>query len=191
MTSYRSAILCLALAAGPALAENLYQEGHFRALMADQKAVRVGDVITVQVYENSSANTSVDTGTHRRNAISAGLDHGASRIVGQTGVAVSGEFDGGGTTQRTSRLLTTLTVTVREVLPSGDLRIGGEQILTVNDEVQKVNLEGRVRPQDVSDSNVVLSTRLADAHITYVGEGDMSERSKRGWWRRLLDAFGL
>jgi flagellar L-ring protein precursor FlgH len=52
-------------------------------------------------------------------------------------------------------------------------------------------LDGRVRPQDISDGNLVLSTRLADARITYVGEGDLSDRARRAWWRRFLDAVGL
>ena len=127
-------------------AESLYQEGSFRPLTADNKAFRVGDSLTIQVFENSSA---------------------------------------------TNKLLATLTVTVTEVLPNRELRVAGEQLLTVNEELQKVNLEGRVRPQDISDGNVVLSTRLADARITYVGEGDVSERARRSAWRRIFDWLGL
>ena len=171
-------------------AESLYQEQSFRPLIADNKAFRVGDLLTVQVFENSSASTSAETGTRRGNSLSAGVSN-RSGSVGKADLGVSGEFDGGGKTQRANRLLATLTVSVREVLPNGDLRIGGEQILTVNEEPQKVNLEGRVRPIDVSDGNVVLSTRLADAKISYVGEGDVAERNKRPWWRNFLDAVGL
>ncbi|MBN9053127.1 MAG: flagellar basal body L-ring protein FlgH, partial [Rhizobiales bacterium] len=84
-----------------------------------------------------------------------------------------------------------VTVTVTEVVPNRELRVAGEQLLTVNEELQKVNLEGRVRPQDISNGNVVLSTRLADARITYVGEGDVSERARRSAWRRIFDWLGL
>jgi len=84
-----------------------------------------------------------------------------------------------------------LTVSIREILPNGDFKVAGEQFLTVNQEPQKVTLEGRVRPLDISDGNVVLSTRLADAKITYVGEGDIAERNQRPWWRSLLDKIGL
>lgn len=171
-------------------AESLYQEQSFRPLIGDNKAFRVGDLLTVQVFENSSASTSAETGTRRGNSLSAGASN-RSGTVGKVDFGVNGEFDGGGKTQRASRLLTTLTVSVREVLPNGDLRIGGEQVLTVNEEPQKVNLEGRVRPIDISDGNVVLSTRLSDAKISYVGEGDLAERNKRPWWRSFLDAVGL
>lgn len=184
------AVLALALPASSAVAESLYLAGQYRPLTADNKAFRIGDVLTVQVLENSSATSSADTGTRRSNGMSGSLTHGAN-TVGQFGLNLGGEFDGGGRTQRTNRLLATVTVSVREVLPNGDLRVAGEQQLTVNEELQKVNLEGRVRAQDISDANVVLSSRLAEARITYVGEGDVSDRSRRGWWRRLVDALGL
>lgn len=175
----------------PAFGESLYQEGSFRPLTADNKAFRAGDSLTIQVFENSSASTSANTGTKRSNDITGSVTHTGNRVVGQLGIGVSGEFDGGGRTQRANKLLATLTVTVQEVLPNGELKVAGEQLLTVNEELQKVNLEGRVRPQDISDGNVVLSTRLADARITYVGEGDVSDRTRRSGWRRILDWLGL
>lgn len=184
-------LLSALLTAMPARSESLYQEGSFRPLTADNKAFRVGDALTVQVLENSSANTSVETGTRRNNDISASLVPGNGHAVGPWGIGAQGSFTGGGRTQRANRLLATLTVTVQEILPSGDLRVAGEQLLMVNDEQQRVIVEGRVRPLDIADSNVVLSTRIADARITYVGDGDVSERSRRGWWRKLLDGFGL
>lgn len=185
-------LLCVVLACGAsASAESLYEASTFRPLTADQKAFRAGDSLTVQVFENSSATSSANTGTQRSNDIAGSVTHERSRLVGQVGIGVNGSFDGGGRTQRTNKLLATLTVTVQEVLPNRDLRVAGEQLLTVNDEVQKVNLEGRVRPQDISEANVVLSTRLADARITYVGEGDVSDRARRSAWRRIADWLGL
>lgn len=179
------------LACGGTRAESLYDESRFRPLTADNKAHRIGDLLTVQVYENSSASSTANTGTKRSNDIGGSITHANGRPVGQLSLGVSGEFDGGGRTQRTNKLLATLTVSVQEVFPNQDLRVAGEQFLTVNDEVQKVNLEGRVRPQDISDGNVVLSTRLADARITYVGEGDVSDRARRGLWRKVMDWLGF
>ncbi len=186
-------VLLLAFAswhAGVVHAESLYQEQNFRSLTGDNKAFRVGDMLTVQVFENSSATSSADTGTRRKNGISTELSH-RSGTASQMGLSVGGDFDGGGRTQRTNRVLATLTVSVREVLPNGELRVAGEQLLTVNQEPQKVTLEGRVRPIDISDGTIVLSTRLADAKISYVGDGDIAERNRRPWWRNLLDAMGL
>lgn len=183
--------LAVSLQAFGVCAESLYDAGTYRSLAGDHKAFRVGDLITVQVYEQSSASTSTDTTTQRNNALNFGLSSlSGSRQRGGS-INQAGTFDGGGTTQRANRLLATLSVSVREVMGNGDLRIAGEQLLTVNEEQHKVNLEGRVRAQDVSSDNVVLSTRLADAQIHYIGEGDLTERQRRGWWRKALDWLGL
>lgn len=183
------ALVALA-AAGPARAESLYDPATYRALAADRKAFRPGDILTVQVIENSSAASSTDTSTQRRNGLDASLRLLDGKQWGVSG-ATTGEFAGGGSTQRANRLLAVLTVTVREVLPNGDLQVAGEQLLTINEEQQRVNVAGRVRPQDVTADNVVLSTRLADARIEYLGEGDLTRRQRRAWWRKLLDWVGF
>ncbi len=180
----------MAVPAPAAQAQSLFQEETFRGLTADNKAFRPGDILTVQVFENSSATSSAETGTRRGNHLATELAHGSNKAA-QASLAVAGDFDGGGRTQRASRLLATVSVTVQEVLPQGQLRIAGTQSVTVNEELQRVTLEGIVRPVDISDGNVVQSTRIAQARITYVGEGDLSERNRRAWWRRLLDALGL
>lgn len=173
-------------------APSLYDPDRFRPLTADTKAFRVGDVVTVQVVESASAAANADTGSRRRGAATAQLNalKSASTTTG-AGVELGGEFDGGGRTARAGKLLAQLSVTVREVLPNGDLRLDGEQLLTINGEQQRIQLQGRARPQDISDGNLVLSTRLADARIHYLGEGDLSARQKPAWWRRWLDELGF
>lgn len=183
--------LVMGLAVPAACAESLYDAASYRSLAGDHKAFRVGDLITVQVYEQSSASTSTDTTTQRNNGLNIGLSSLSNSRQRGGSISQAGSFDGGGTTQRANRLLATLSVSVREVMANGDLRIAGEQLLTVNEEQHKVNLEGRVRAQDISSDNMVLSTRLADAQIHYIGEGDLSERQRRGWWRKALDWLGL
>lgn len=171
-------------------AQSLYDEATFKAPAADVKARRPGDVLTVQVFENSAASANADTGTRRTNNLSGSITHPAGPGLGAN-LSTAGEFDGGGRTARAGKLLAQLTVSVREVMPNGDLRIAGEQSLLINEELQRINLEGRVRPQDVSDGNIVLSSRIADAKITYLGEGDLAARQKPAWWRQVFDWMGL
>jgi len=178
------------LCCGCAMAESLYQESTYHALTSDTKAFRVGDLLTVQVFENSSASTSADTGTRRTMGQSAGLSH-SGVVAGEASLSVGSNFDGGGSTQRSNKVLATLSVSVKEVLPNGELKVAGEQLLTVNEEPQTVTLEGRVRPSDISSDNVVLSTRLADAKITYVGDGSVAERNRKPKWRTFLDWLGF
>jgi len=168
----------------------LYHEATFRAPAADSKAFAVGDVVTVQVLEASSATTSTETATRRKNNLDAraGLTPGSP--VGAS-LSINGDFDGGGETQRANRLLATVAATVVEVLPNGDLRLSGTQLLTVNDEQHSVLVEGRARPRDISGDNVVLSPRLAEARIVYAGEGELTSRQRPGLWRRFVDWLGF
>jgi flagellar L-ring protein precursor FlgH len=168
---------------------SLYDEKTYRPLTADSKAYRLGDVLTVQVLESASASTNSDTSTRRKNSLSGTLQHGDHRAAAE--LSVAGDFDGGGRTQRNGKLLAQLSVTVTEVLPNGDLLVAGDQLLILNEERQRISLEGRVRPQDISDGNLLLSNRLANARITYLGDGDLSERQKRSWWRRFADWMGF
>jgi len=184
------AALLLAGFAASAASESLYDEKSYRALASDTRAYRVGDALTIQVLENSAATANADTGTRRKNEMSADLTRAHNPTV-NVGISAGGEFDGGGRTTRSGKLLAQLTVTVKEVLPNGDLQVAGEQLLLINDEQQRINVEGRVRPQDIAENNVVVSSRLADAKITYVGEGELAERQKPAWWRKALDFLGL
>jgi flagellar L-ring protein precursor FlgH len=182
-------VTLLSCAWGSISATTLYDEKTFRAPAADHKAFRRGDAITVQVYEDARASSNADTTTRRKNNLSAALVHGRKTVGGTA--AVNGDFDGGGSTERAGKLIAQLSVSVVDVLPNGELQVAGRQLLVVNGEEQRIAVEGRVRPQDISDTNVVLSTRLADARITYQGDGELSERQKRGWWRNIADKLGL
>lgn len=169
---------------------SLYDEASYHALAADSRARRVGDVITVRVYENTSAQSTTDTATERKQQLNASIAFVPGSEYAVSG-GIGGKFEGGGTTQRANKLLATVTVTVREILPGGDLQIAGEQLITVNAEEQKVTVAGRVRPQDISGDNVVLSTRISDARITFLGQGALSSRQRRPIWRYILEFLGF
>jgi flagellar L-ring protein FlgH len=181
----------LALVATTAGAQSLFDAKTFRPITADSKAFRVGDIVTIQIVENASASANADTDLKRSNSAGAELHFRSPIPIAGANATATGQFDGGGQTARTGQLLATLSVSVRDVLPNGDLLVFGEQLLVINEEQQRIDVEGRVRPQDISDANTVLSNRVADARITYVGEGDLANRQKPGWWHHLLDLFGL
>lgn len=172
-------------------AESLFDGNSYRALASDAKAHAVGDALTILIVENSSATSSADTSTHRK----SDYDLSAGKVTEPNskggGLQVGSDFDGGGKTLRSGRLIAQITVIVKSLDPSGDMLVTGDQLLRINGEDQKIHLEGRVRPIDVSPANTVPSTRLADAHITYVGIGDLADRTRPGWWARVLNWFGL
>ncbi len=170
-------------------AGSLYQEKSFQSLTADRKAHQRGDLITVLVYENSSAKSAANTTAGRDAAV--GLDVENPTRTRGVGIKTNNQVDGHGQTKREGSVLAQITVSVKSVAENGDLLIAGEQLLEVNNEKQQIKVEGRIRPQDVSDTNTVLSTRIADAKISYAGEGDLSDKQRPSWWQRCLSWFGL
>lgn len=168
---------------------SLYSDAQFQSLTADKRRFEVGEVLTIMVYENASATSSADTGTNRDSGVGLGVDlPGWNK---RAAVTASNDFNGTGRTQRAGRLLAQITVLVREVLPNGDLRVGGEQLLEINGEKQAIRAEGRVRPRDISENNVVLSSRLAEARLAFVGDGVLGDMQRPRWWQRLLSLFGI
>jgi len=177
------------LVTSAASATSLYKQGSFHALTSDVRARQVGDVITVMVYENASAVSAADTSAGREAAV--GLELQGTGKGGSASIGAGNHTDARGRTQREGKLLAQITVAIKEITPSGDLVIAGEQVLDINNERQQIALEGRVRPQDVSETNIVMSTRIANAHIRYTGQGDLADKQRPAWWQRFLTLFGI
>lgn len=170
-------------------AQSLYDEASFQSLTADRRALRPGDSLTVLVMENSSASASANTTTSKTGGITAGIK---ANSLNNTGALSLGEdFGGKGTVQRTGRVAAQITVTVHSLAPNQEMYVSGKQQILVNGEKQLIELSGRVRPIDVSESNTVVSNRIADAHITYVGDGILAEKQKQGILTHVLGWLGL
>ena len=180
-----SLTLLLALLCSAVRADNLYNEKTYRPLASDKRAHLPGDVLTVMIYESSSALTSADTQLQRSNQV------GAKHYNESLALGANNNFDGGGTVQRAGKLLAQMSVTVTGVAANGDLQVAGEQTLEINSDPQKIRVEGRGRPLDVSDQNTVLSYRLADAKISYLGDGDLASRQRPGMWSRFFTWVGI
>jgi len=170
--------------------QSLFDPVTYKPLVAEVKAFRPGDVLTVVVQESATATTAADSRAQRNTGISAQV---GSNKTGPHSIAgnASSESDGGGRTQRSGRLLATLSVRVLEVTGNGDLVIQGQQRMAINGEEQSIALSGIVRPRDIGDNNTVLSTRIADARITFDGEGFIAEKSKPSWLSRFLGFIGF
>ncbi len=184
-------LLCMVGGLPSVAAADLFQSGStFRSLTADKRAWRAGDVLTVQVVENSSASANANTTTEKNGGLRLGWKSTTSER--DASLSMGDNFNGRGQIQRSGKLLAQITVTVQAVDPvSGLLQVAGEQQILVNDEKQEIRLEGRVRPVDILDNNTVLSTRLADARISYVGDGVLGEKQRPGILTRLLSWLGL
>lgn len=188
MRSMAGALALLLMPGMGAAADSLYRPGSFQALTSDVRLRHVGDLITVMVYENASASSAANTTSARDANVAFGLRAQSHDYTGA--IKAANQTDGGGKTVREGRVLAQITVSVREITPSGDLIVAGDQVLDINNERQQISVQGRIRPQDVSETNVVLSTRIANARISYAGQGDVADKQRPAWWQRFLTLFG-
>jgi len=188
LTFWCRALLLLACAHS-ATAATLYKPGQFQSLTSDVRARKVGDLITVMVYENASASSTANTNVGRESGI--GFDVQGTGKSWAAGINTTNQTDGRGRTQREGKVLAQITVTIRTIADNGDLHVAGDQVLEINNERQQIAVEGLIRPQDVSDTNVVLSTRIANARISYSGQGDLADKQRPAWWQRFLTLFGI
>jgi flagellar L-ring protein precursor FlgH len=166
--------LFLFLLCGPAAqAESLYDETTYRGLADDTKAGHIGDSLTVLVYESSSAETknATDTTETSNNSVNGSTDIESKSLA----VDTASNYKNGGDATRSGKLLARVTVTVHEILPTGELRVKGSQKIQINDELQEITLAGNIRPIDIDASNTVLSTKIANARIIYKGKGYTSD----------------
>jgi flagellar L-ring protein precursor FlgH len=180
---------CALAVNGGALAENLYSPSSWSALAGDRRATQVGDSLTILVYENSRASDSAGSNSKKSSAFNGHVTAGTFDKSG--GFGLNGSSDNQGSTDRSGGMVAQISASVDEVMPNGDLRVSGTQLIRLNGNHTTIKVKGRVRPADISSSNVVLSTRLADAQIDYDGKGFVSRSGKPGIITRIFNFLGL
>ena len=185
-------IVALALWAGkvPSVAaDSLYQADSYRSIVIDHKARHAGDNLTVIILESASASTSANTSTARSTGLSGTV--AGTNTVRSGSIDIGQEFDGGGTIQRSGEFVAQITATVVSVYDNGDLYIKGEQLVEVNDERQHITIEGRVRPVDIASDNTVVSTRVNNAKVSYLGKGVLGHQQKPNIFIRFFTWLGI
>ncbi len=159
---------------------------------ADLRARQAGDIIVVEITENSKAKKKNDTKAERTSSLSAGIPSLFGNTVSTNPTAVvqadfANKHDAKAELSKEDTMTSSIGCTVIEVLPSGNLIIRGNRELQVNGETQYITLQGTVRPSDVTSTNTVASSKLADAKISYTGRGVLTDKQQPGWLARLID----
>lgn len=176
---------------------SLWRSGS-RAFFNDQRASRVGDLVTVRVDITDSAQ--IANQTSRTRAASEQL--GGSGMIGTqldsilpegaTPSAIA-DFDtdssssGQGSVNRSESLTTTVAAVVTQVLPNGNMVIEGRQEVRVNFEVRELIVAGVVRPEDIDASNTIESSKIAEARIAYGGRGQITDVQQPRYGQQLFD----
>jgi len=181
-------ILCLCLQPVPIAAESLWHaQGAY--LFSDACNLKIGDSITVIISEASSAYQKAGTKLDNESELSVGPGTGFLEfgdIAGANQVKESDAFSGTGTTERSGRLTGTLTVKIVEILDNGDYAVSGNKQILINSEEQKISISGSIRPADIDANNTVLSSKIANATIKFLGQGPIGDSQEPGLITKLF-----
>ena len=160
-------------------------------LFSDHRAMRVDDILTILIDESAKAGSASGTKTSKENSLGleGGGGSGALRMIPGFGVSGGSKvgYDGKGGTTREGSLVATISARVIKVLDNGNLVIEGSKVVEINDEKEIIKLTGVVRPQDVRKNNVITSSNIADAQITYAGKGVSNTGRRPGILARFLN----
>lgn len=184
-----------ATAGAPATPGAIFAAGGEVALFEDPKARRVGDLVTIDLRESTSASKSASTKTSKDTNVSLPGPTILGRPVTVNGTPIlensiegEREFDGAGSSSQSNKLSGNITAVIVARLPSGNLVVRGEKWLRLNQGDEFVRVTGIVRPIDIGLDNVVGSDRVADARISYGGKGVLANANKPGWLDRFFNS---
>lgn len=156
-------------------------------MFADQKARAVGDLVTLIIIERSQASQEASTSSQQDAEVSLGPGSGLFNFIPLVGAGGGDQSAVRGSTTRGGSIQAQMTTRVVEILPNGVLRIEGRQTIVINGEDQEIVVSGLVRPRDIAPDNTVLSTYVADAHISFKGNGPLAEKHTPGILTRFFN----
>ncbi len=173
----------------------IYQPGMSATSLfsGEKRPSAIGDTLKVDIQETLKASQKQTTDTSRDNKLAVRGPGGQSKIgaverllnVDAT-AAGSDSFKGSGTTETDNSFVTTVAVSVINVLPNGNLLVAGERNVGLNKGVNTLRFSGIVNPRDIRPGNMVSSRDVVNASLESVAQGDVSEASSRSWLQRVL-----
>ncbi|MCX4187357.1 flagellar basal body L-ring protein FlgH [Methylophaga sp. OBS4] len=173
------------------------------ALFEDYRARRVGDILTVRLEEQTDAEKESETTVSKSNSNSINnpvlfgttpqFDLPSQLPLASTkdnnlafSLGSESDFEGEGESEQNNKLSGNISVSVVEVLPNGNMIIRGEKVITINQGNEYIRLAGMVSPRDIAADNSISSVRIADAQISYVGDGAPNDANVMGWLSRFF-----
>ncbi|HZC96434.1 MAG TPA: flagellar basal body L-ring protein FlgH [Bradyrhizobium sp.] len=180
-------------------ANSLWRNGS-RAFFKDQRAARIGDLLTVTVNITDKANLSNETQRSRTNKEDSGITDfiGAKTLGVQAQKVLPGRIltadstassDGKGSVNRQEALQTNVAAVVTQVLPNGNLVVEGKQEIRVNFEIRELIVAGIVRPEDIQSDNTIDSSKIAQARIAYGGRGQITDIQQPRYGQQVMDVL--
>ena len=173
----------------------IFQAGYDVPLFQNAVAHRVGDVVTILLQENTAAQKSSSTTTAKNTSIDIpGPTIGGRPVtvngteVLSTGLESSRSFDGSGDSQLSNRLNGNIAVTVAKRFANGNLLVRGQKWIGINQGREFVRIQGVIRPIDINPDNTIASSKVADATISYGGQGALADANTPGLLSRFFNS---
>jgi flagellar L-ring protein FlgH len=174
---------------------SIYQVGHDVALFENSTARRIGDTVTINLQESTAAQKSSSTKTSKSSKIDlpgptiAGgpITIGGNEIF-SANIENSREFDGSGDSALSNKLQGSITVTVAQRLANGNLLVRGQKWIGINQGREFIRIQGVIRPLDILPDNTIPSYKVADASISYGGQGALADANRPGLLSRFFNS---
>lgn len=183
-----------------AQAPNALWRAGARSFFDDQRASKIGDILTVNISIQDSAQVNNSTARSRTSStedgISAllGLENtiqralpGSPSLNPAVGFDSSSSSNGQGSVNRQESVNLTIAAVITDRLPNGNLVIGGSQEVKINNELRELLISGVIRPEDVAADNTIAHTKIAEARISYGGRGDISNVQRDRYGKLIYD----
>lgn len=170
----------------------IYRAGADMRLFEDRTARRVGDTVVIRLTEKTVATKSANTTAKKKSEIDIqnptlfGTPFSAGSATLENTANGDRKLGGEGSSDQSNSLTGDISAVVIGVYPNGNLAIRGEKMLTLNQGEEVVQISGVIRPEDIAGDNSVPSSRVADAKITYAGNGVLADANTVGWLGRFF-----
>ena len=169
-----------------------------RAFFKDQRAARIGDILTITVNFTDKANMANESQRSRTSKEDSGItDFAGSKLLTGDAAKVmpgkilvtesAGSYDGKGSVVRQENLQTSVAAVVTQLLPNGNLVVEGKQEIRVNFEIRELIVAGIVRPEDIQSDNTIDSSKIAQARIAYGGRGQITDVQQPRYGQQVTD----
>ena len=178
-----AAAVCTASLTPVVSAESLWSNpnGHpTKNLFADHRAAGIGDIVTIVISESTTTSATRSSSNEKSGSVKLGAGIGIFDFLQAASAGGSDKFSAKGSAASSNRVAGNVTVTVVDITPGGNFILEGTQSIWQNKNEHKIVFRGTCRPEDISSSNTILSTRVADATVRFDGKGPLNAKQRQG-----------
>ena len=174
---------------------SIYQPVSYRPTFEDSRARHLGDIVTIMIVESLAASQVSKSTVNRNTSIDTAITPPLPGILGpdlknlEMAAKTNNDFSGKGGTEAANTFTGSITATVIDVLPNGNLVVAGEKQIGVNQNVDVMRFSGTVNPKLLQTNNVIASTQVADVRVESRGRGPQGEAQTVGWLSRFFLNF--